>query len=251
MQILKNKSRVLAIYFLSVLAFVAGWHIVSQILKSPLILPSPFDVAKKIVFLAEKKSFYASVFQTFLRVGKAFLVSIILGSILGFFSGVSETFKIFISFPLSFVRATPVVSLVLIAVFWFGSHNVPFFSAVLMALPIVVSSVSKGYSLCDKKMLEMANVYDFSFFQVFRFIRLPLIKPLFENAMLSVFAMTWKVVVAGEVLSLPKNALGSSLFNAQVHLETAEVFAYTFIIVALSFVLEKLLEFLLKFSRKI
>jgi NitT/TauT family transport system permease protein len=38
--------------------------------------------------------------------------------------------------------------------------------------------------------------------------------------------LSWKVVVAGEVLSQPARALGTGMQNARIMLETAEVFAW-------------------------
>jgi NitT/TauT family transport system permease protein len=48
------------------------------------------------------------------------------------------------------------------------------------------------------------------------------------------------------VISLPKRAIGTSLQTAKVHIETADVFAISLLIIALSFVLELLLSALFK-----
>ena len=56
--------------------------------------------------------------------------------------------------------------------------------------------------------------------------------------MISVYGLCWKVVVAGEVLCLPKNGLGSVLQKNQIHLETASVFAITIIFVFFSWLIE-------------
>lgn len=60
--------------------------------------------------------------------------------------------------------------------------------------------------------------------------------------------MEWKVVTAGEVLSLPKKALGTQLFQSQIHLESSEVLAISIIIiiVTFSFILENLLKKIFK-----
>ena len=52
--------------------------------------------------------------------------------------------------------------------------------------------------------------------------------------------LTWKVVIASEILSLPKNAVGSLLQSAKVHIETTDVFAITGIVVFFSYFCEKL-----------
>ena len=54
--------------------------------------------------------------------------------------------------------------------------------------------------------------------------------------------MSWKVVAAAEVLSIPKKALGAILQNAQVQLESPALLATTIMLVFLSFAFEKILH---------
>ena len=62
--------------------------------------------------------------------------------------------------------------------------------------------------------------------------------PYFFSGALSAFGLSWKVVVAAEILCLPKSAIGSALQTAKVHIETTDVFAITMSIIIISFVLE-------------
>lgn len=245
---MKSKKRKLFFYLFSILAILGAWEIVSLVVKSELIVPSPKSVFFAILKFFKNPLFYNALFATFLRVVKAFFIALALGFVLGIAAGVFPSFKIFLSVPLSFVRSTPVVALILIAVFWFGSEGVPSFVGILMTLPLVVTAVESGFSKTDKKLLEMAEIYEFSFFQKFFYLRLPSVFSVLESAVVSAFGMAWKVVVAGEVLTLPKYSLGNNLYSSQVHLETADVFACTIVIVAMSFFCEKILE--LVFKRK-
>jgi NitT/TauT family transport system permease protein len=45
--------------------------------------------------------------------------------------------------------------------------------------------------------------------------------------------MTWKVLVAAEVLSYPKWGIGTQMDTARVYLKTDQVFAWTIIVVGL------------------
>lgn len=92
----------------------------------------------------------------------------------------------------------------------------------------------------------MARIYNFSKKQKVHLLWIPILKPFVKTAIIASFGMTWKVVVAGEVLCLPKSALGSWLSTAQVHLESQEVFAISIIIIALSFLIESSMKILLK-----
>ena len=47
-------------------------------------------------------------------------------------------------------------------------------------------------------------------------------------------------IAAGEVLSLPARASGTLLYTAKVHIETADVFAITLVLIGLCFIVENI-----------
>ena len=230
----------------SVLSIIIIWQIIAELINSPLILPSFFKVLQDFFSLLGRKVFYRQLFATFLRVLASFSISILAGLLIGFFSGKFESVKNFISFPLSVLRVTPVVALILILVFSMSSSMVPLVAGLLMTLPMVVTNISEGveHSIKDSKMNEMTRIFEFTKKQKIKYILIPQLKPYLKSALVSSFGMSWKVVAAGEVLSLPRYALGSALAEAQVHLETSIVLAYTLALILLSYFFEMILKFL-------
>lgn len=241
-----KKNRIFLAYFLSVVSLFLIWIIIAGIINAPLILPGPFEVLKQMGFMLVNKTFWGSFAFTFLRIIISFVISVILGTGLGIVCGLWDFAKKFFEIPLSIVRATPVIAFILIALFWCKSGTVPVFVSVLMTLPIMVTSVVNGFSKPDAQLMAMAKVYNFTKKQVFKQIQLPSVIPFFFNGLINCFGLTWKVVVAGEVLSLPVKGIGTMLQRAQVHLETSTVIAVTIILVLFSFILEKLLTFCVK-----
>ena len=57
---------------------------------------------------------------------------------------------------------------------------------------------------------------------------------------LMVFPILYTNVLAAEVIGIPDNSIGEQLYNAKVYLNTPDLFAWTVVIVALSFVFERL-----------
>ena len=223
---------------ISIVLFFSVWHVISVFMASPLVLPEPADVFLRITELLPQKTFQLAIFSTLGRAVKAFAVSVCFSLILGILIGADENLAALFRFPLSVIKATPVVSIILVAMFWFKSAAVPVFVSVLMTLPVLTETVSAGIRSTDKKLLAMSEVYCFSFWQKLRFIYVPSVLPYFFSGMLSALGLTWKVVVAGEILSLPKNSVGMALQTAKVHLETVDVFAWTVTVVALSYAFE-------------
>ena len=227
-------------YILSLAFIIALWFLLSHLVNAPLILPTPVSVFSSATDLVKSPAFWRAFAHTFLRVIISFAVTVLLGTALGIGAGFSRFFKSFFELPLAIIRATPVVAFILIALFWFKSGTVPVFVSVLMTLPIMTTAVANGFYKTDEKLLVMAHVFKLSRRQIFRYIQLPTLVPFFLNGMVSTFGLTWKVVAAGEVLSLPKYAAGTMLQKAQVHLETSTVMAVAIILVIVSFVLEQL-----------
>lgn len=225
---------------LSLLTLLIFWQIMARVVNAPLILPKPEHVIVKMFELLGQKPFWISFLYTFLRCICAFFMTLIVGTFLGIICGIYKDFYVFLEVPLSVIRSTPVVSFVLIAIFWFSSNVIPVFISVVMTLPIMITSIFTGFEQVDKKLLKMAKVFKFSRLQVLTKIQLPAIKTHFMGGVISVFGLSWKVVAAGEVLSLPRNGVGTILQRSQVHLESAEVIAITIFYVAVSFVLGKL-----------
>ena len=241
-----NKTKTIAAYILSVLVILAAWFFVSKLINAELILPSPLEVFSSMAGLVKTKTFWQAFAHTFLRVIISFAITVVLGTALGIAAGFSKFLRDFFELPLAIIRATPVVAFILIALFWFKSGTVPVFVSVLMTLPIMTTAVANGFSKADEKLMGMAKVFCFSRRQIFKYIQFPSLVPFLLNGMVSSFGLTWKVVAAGEVLSLPKYAAGTMLQKAQIHLETSTVIAVAIILVLVSFVIERLFMYAVK-----
>ena len=229
---------------ISILTFAFLWQIFAVLAKTPLVFPTFTATVFKLFELCATQEFWQSTLFSSLRVFAGFFISVFWGIIAGVLSGIFPLFKAFIAFPLSLIRSVPAVSFILLAVFVFNSDFVPVFSAVLMAFPVMTAAVSSGldFSEDDKKLFFMAKVFKLTKSQKIRFIVLPKLQNFVESGIFSTFGMSWKVVAAAEVLSIPKKALGAILQNAQVQLESSTLLATTIMLVFLSFAFEKILH---------
>lgn len=228
--------------FSSIILILLIWAAYSFFIKAELILPTPLQVFFELKKIIPSASFWLSFFHTLLRVFIAFSISVIFGCIVGFLSSISEFLKYFFDFPISILRTTPVIAVILLALFWFNSTSVPVFVSVLMTSPIVITAVCSGLSEENINLMPMAQIYNFTKFQIYRYIKFPACKTAFLSALESCFGLSWKVVVAGEVLSIPRYACGSLLQRAQVHLETSKVIAITIILIVVSYLFQIVLK---------
>ena len=233
-------------YISSVFLILIIWVIAAKKTSSSLILPYPSQVIKVMCKLLKSPEFWSNFLLTFYRCIVSFLISLVLGVLIGVACALSVFCKRVFELPIAIVRATPVAAVILIVLFWFKSTNVPIIVSILMTLPIIITSVITGVSEADKKLLDMAQCFALSEKDCFKYIKLPAAIPFILNGAVSAFGLTWKVVVAGEVLSLPVRAAGTLLQRYQVHLESAYVLATAIILVTFSYLLQELFAFFVK-----
>ena len=93
--------------------------------------------------------------------------------------------------------------------------------------------------------LELARAYRFGRWKTVRLVYVPSVLPYFASAFRTALGLAWKAGVAAEVLCLPKAAIGTQVYNAKIYLETPDLFAWTLVVLALSFALEGILGKLL------
>ncbi len=222
------------------------WYVLAAVIAAPLILPYPHLVLKRLFELIHTIIFWKAFAVTFLRVLLAFVISFVAGFVLGLIAADSKVFSAFLEFPLELVRATPVIAMILPALFWFTSGVVPVFVAVLMCLPIMITSSQKGFEKNPENLEKLfrINSRGIKGFKAFMYIRLPSAMPAFLSGAESAFGLAWKVVAAGEVLSIPKRGAGSLMQQAQVHLESCDVLAITFAIIIVSYLCQQLLKWI-------
>ncbi len=227
---------------LSSAVLITVWWIAS-LFSSEIILPSPVKVIGDFAGFLSRPIFYQALQATVLRGVEGFFISLAIGTVLGILSGSFSAVESLFRPLLAVIKATPVLSIILLAFIWFQSGTVPVFAAVLMAFPVVTQNVMIGVREINRELLEMASVYRFTPKQKFFHITLPAIAPFFLSGARSALGLTWKVVVAAEVLTVPRHGIGSGMQFAQINLDTSKVLAWTLAAILLSAASEVLFDF--------
>ncbi len=223
------------------LFWIAVWFLLSLLVGSELLLPSPMQVLRKLGDMMATGAFWSSVALSLLRILGGILAALILGVLLAVLTECSSLAKALFSPLMLLVRSTPVASFIILALIWLGRDILPLFISALMVLPVVWANVSAGIAGRDVQLLEMAKVYGLSRGRIFRRITVPSVLPHFRAALSSALGLGWKAGIAAEVLTVPKQAIGRMIYESKLYLETTELFAWTLTVILLSFVIERLL----------
>ncbi len=236
----EGKRSLLLIRILSLLSFLLLWELASRWMDSPIILPSPEATLKETWMLLRTGGFYRSLGATLLRGVTGFLLSVGAGLSIGILSGKSNILREFFRPFLTSIQSTPVLAIILLALIWFPTETVPVFVAFLMGFPIITTNVTEGILSVDHRLLEMAKVFRIDRWRRALYVVLPSILPHLVGGASSALGLSWRVVVASEVLSQPLLGIGTGMQEAKLRLETARVFAWTLAALVLSYSTESI-----------
>ncbi|WP_438447795.1 ABC transporter permease [Gorillibacterium sp. sgz5001074] len=218
------------------------WYAVYRAVDRELYMPSPAAVLLRLAGLASEAGFWKDVLLSVGRIAAGFLLSVAAGTVLGILSGLYRPLYVLLNPVVTAIKATPVISFIMVALFWFSSGRVPVFIGFLMCFPIMWTQMAEGIRRVDPKLLELARVYRVSLSSVVRKIYVPSLVPFFSPACVTSLGFAWKVGVAAEVLSHPKLSIGGRLYEAKAYLESTDLFAWTLVVVLLSLIFETLLD---------
>ena len=235
----------------AVLVFwIAVWSFASYMIGLELILPSPLKVLTALFEKAATADFLIAAGLSLLRIAVGFLLGTLVGGLLAVLMRVSKVAKALFSPILHVVKAAPVASFIILARVWFKTDILPVFIAVLMVVPVVCANVSEGIAQTDRKLLEVARIYRFGKKRTFSEVWLPSVKPYAVSACRTALGFAWKSGVAAEVICRPDRSIGDALYSSKMNLETAEVLAYTAVVIIISVLLERLMLRLLKGEKR-
>lgn len=208
-----------------------------------LLLPSPIATFYRMTELSVTPEFWRIILHSVSRIFLGYLLGIIFGTAIAILTAYSAFLNDFFSLPMNLIRTTPVTSFIILALVWISGKNLSIFISFLMVLPLVWSNVHNGFLSVDKKLLEMAHVYKVSSLDILKQVKLPAVMPFFISAIKVSLGFAWKSGIAGEVIAIPKNAIGTQIYNAKIYLETVDLFAWTGFIILLSLIIERLMVY--------
>lgn len=239
MDVKEKKNRRLS-YLWPVMFWLLLWHIVSIIIDSKLILVSPLTVVGHLFVFIKEAEFWSTVLSSFVKIIGGFLLALLTGSMWAALSAKYKEIKQLLWPVILAIKTVPVASFIILALFWFSSQNLSVFISFLMVFPIIYTNVLKGIEETDEKLVEMAEVFQISSINKIRSLYIPQIMPYFRAGCSISLGLCWKSGIAAEVIGMPAGSMGERLQQAKVYWETADVLAWTVVIVIISLVFELL-----------
>lgn len=223
---------------ISIISLIFGiflWHIVANIIANDIILPTPTETFLGIISLMSRDLFWPSLLHTVGRGLLAFFIIMLLGLTI---APLMYIWKILykVIFPyIKLLQAFPVISWIILAVVWVNYNFVPVMVLVVTLLPIIVINVYEGLESIDPKILQLLKLYNINRIDRFK-IYLGEIRPFIFSGAEIILGQIWKIAAVAELLGNPKYGIGVNLSWSLANLASVDTFAWTVIIMIISFV---------------
>ena len=198
------------------------WHLASLAVQNQILLVGPLDALKALAVQLASPASWGALWFSFGRISLGFFMAFLAGLLTG---------------SLAFWK--PLAGQIL-------EPAIQFMKSVLVVYPVIHINTLAGLSHADPGLLEMARVFRIPVWrQALSIYRISLY-PYLESALKTSLGMGFKSGIAAEVIGVPGGSIGEGLYMAKIYLSTADLFAWTLMIIAVSSVFEKLFLLLLK-----
>ena len=228
--------------------WLAVWVFAAALVAQPLILPGPGTVAVALLRLVYDAGTWAILVGSGARILGGLALAVACGGVLAGVSVRSRTFARLVAPALSFVKATPVACVVVLLLIWLGSARVSIAAVFLMALPGVYFSLVEGLTQADKPLEQMFRLHGVRGWRLFCAHTWREVLPFVLSCARAVIGMSWKAGVAAELIGMAVGTVGERIYQAKLLIETADLLAWTVLVVAASWACERVLVWLLRAS---
>lgn len=238
-----GKGLVLSGPFLRVLSFVvlaAIWQVAAEIFDSRF-LPTPLAVIGSIFEHATEGDLFASIGATLSRAAIAFVISMVIGTIIGLAMGRRSVLDRFFDGWLVLGLNMPALVVAILCYIWFGLTEFALILAVCInKVPLVIATIREGARAIEPELLQVGEVFRLSWRQQLFRVYVPQLYPYIVASARAGLALIWKIVLVFELLGR-----GSGIgFQLQVFFQFFDIesiLAYALSFIAVILAIEALL----------
>lgn len=231
-----------------ILAWILVWQAAGLAVHNSIILVGPWDVLKALWIQAAEPDFWKAIMLSFGKISIGFVLAFIAGILFGGAAYRFPFLKDLLEPVMTLIKSVPVASFIILALIWIGSSNLSVFAAFLVVFPMLYMNTIAGFENTDPKLLEMSKVFQMSGWKKLFYIYRPALLPYLISGCRVALGMSWKSGIAAEVIGVPNHTIGEKLYMSKIYLSTADLFAWTLVIIIISAIFEKFFLYLLNLA---
>ncbi len=215
------------------------WQLASMAVGSELLLAGPVTVIVRLAQLVPTAAFWSTVGFSLARIAAGFAVAFLLGLVLGLLAQRWHALAELLAPAVSFLKSVPIVCVIVLLLMWVGSVRVSAIAVFLAVFPAIYFSVLEGRMAADPGLGELLRVMGVPCWRRFLADTWQQLLPYLVATCRNACGMAWKAGVAAELIGSPRGSMGERIYQAKLLLETGDLFAWTIVVVTLSWACEK------------
>lgn len=227
--------------YLGILLLLGAWFLVCRLeLFSAYVLPTPEKVFASFLDMLFSGELYTDVAVSLFRVLKGFLIAFLLAFGLGMLRFLLPASEKYYNLLVQFFRNVPPLSLIPLLILWCGIGEMTKTVIIILAafFPMYLNIV-KGFTGCDKKLLEVGDVFGCSPFRKFTSIVLPYASADILVGMRIGMGYSWRAIIGAEMIAA-SSGIGHMILFAQEMSRTDKVIVGIFVIGIVGLITDKL-----------
>jgi NitT/TauT family transport system permease protein len=202
------------------------------------ILPSPLATIYATGELLRSPETWRLAEQTTSRAVQGFMLTAVLGGVLGLAVGYSAAAMRLARPLLTIVMGVPPIAWIVLAMIWFGSSTgTVLTTTVVAAFPLVFANVAESVATRDRSLEDMAKAFGAGPLQRLRTVVIRHVTGQYFSALAVALGSTFKVAVMAELLA-NIDGIGVALAMSRSNLDVAQSIAWVVIIVTVIFMIE-------------
>ena len=226
------------------LFWLAVWQ-AAAVLLPKLLFAGPVPTVRSLLSLLRNSEFWFSIAHSLGKIASGFLLAFSTGCLLAIACRRMPVLRMLLGPLIQVMKSLPVACFIVVALIWVRSEWISVLTAFFVVFPAVYINLGEGLQQTDQGMLEMAQLFHLTPAKRLRAVWLPACLPYLLSACRVSVGMALKAGVAGEIIGLPRWSIGEQLYLSHLYLNTADLFAWSLVIILLSLALERLLVFAL------
>lgn len=231
----------------SLLVILGIWFVVDRLeVFSPYVLPSPEKVFLTMGKMVASGELFVDIAVSFGRVIKGFSIAFLLAFVIGMLRVFVPKAHGFYEYLLQFFRNVPPLSMIPLLILWCGiGETTKIVIIVLAAFFPMYLNIEKGFLGCDKRLLEVGEVFGYSRREKFVRIILPSALADILVGMRIGMGYSWRAIIGAEMVAA-STGLGHLILFAQQMSRTDKVIAGIFAIGVVGVMVDEIFGFVIR-----
>lgn len=222
-------------------AVVLVWYMVSRLgLLSAYVLPPPSKVWSSFIKMLVTGELWKDIYISYVRVMKGFSIAFVLAFLLGMVRSLLPASGRYYEFIVQFFRNVPPLSMIPLLILWCGIGEMTKTVIIVLAsfFPMYLNIV-KGFTGCDRKLMEVGEMFGYSKGRRFLRIVLPYALADILVGMRIGLGYSWRAIIGAEMVAA-STGLGHMILFAQQMSRTDKVIVGILVIGMVGYVTDRI-----------